>query len=221
MPSSTTFAKSDDIGEYLSNVDTLEESLMKNAQRALNCVAEHTMCHFIDLDALSNSNSKSNTEKQRLVEVESRIGRQSAVLNSQIDTSSLSSNERLWSPTLKKEAILLAHHSSFEVTAGELNLSHMRDECIQVSPRTIVDFCQRWGNNVHQEQLQQTHDILVESGFDPESAKPLSGTSLPSCPNESEIQEMDAKIREMLNDFYQNHPNLPDMVGGFNISGVT
>ena len=89
----------------------------------------------------------------------------------------------------------------------------MRDDCIKFSQRTLDDCFKRLGNNVHQDLLQQTHDILLESGFDPDSAKPLAGTSLPSCPNEADIQEMEAKIREMLNDFHQNHPNFPDMVG--------
>ena len=112
VPSTETFAKSANLEEYLSNIDELDTSLIKNAQNALNCMEENTLCHPLDLDSLSNSNSNAE-EKQRLAEVETRIGRPSAVINSQIDTSSLSSHARLWSPSLKKQVINMTHHSSF------------------------------------------------------------------------------------------------------------
>ena len=88
----------------------------------------------------------------------------------------------------------MANRSSFTEVANDLNSILMRDESTQFSPRTLNDCCQRWGHNAHQNILQQTHDILVESGFDPDSAKPLADTQLPPCPNEYDIQKMEATI---------------------------
>ena len=210
IPSSETFAKSSDLNEYLTNFGKLEVSLLKNSQRSLNCMAESTTCSFMNLNALSTSNEE---DKQRLVSVETQIGRQSAIINSRIDTSCLDSHVRLWSPNLKELVISKANNSSFAQVAEDFNSILMRDDCIKFSPRTLNDCCQRWGNEAHENVLQQTNDILVESGFDPDSAKPLADTQLPSCPNECDIQEMEAKIQEILDDFTQNHPNFPDMTG--------
>ena len=210
VPSSETFSNSADLEEYLSNFDKFEEQLLKSSHRSLHIMAENTLCNSLTLDKLSNPNTE---EKQRLVELESQIGRQFAVINSQIDTSSLSSHSRLWSPNLKGKVIRMANRSSFTEVANDLNSILMRDESTQFSPRTLNDCCQRWGHNAHQNILQQTHDILVESGFDPDSAKPLADTQLPPCPNEYDIQKMEATIQEMLDDFKQNHPNFPNMVG--------
>ena len=210
VPSSETFTKSVNREQYESDFDTLEESLLKVAHRSIHNMAENTLCSSLNLDELSNPNTE---EKQRLVELESQIGRPLGVINSQIDTSAISSHSRLWSPKLKGKVIRMANRSSFTEVADNLNSMLMRDECIKFSPRTLNDCCQRWGHNVHQNVLQQTHDILVKAGFDPDSAKPLSDTQLHSCPNEYDIQQMQATIQEMLDDFKQNHPNFPDMVG--------
>ena len=216
LPTSNVFSECKNINEYVSNVDILEEKLRKKSSLALQSFMNITL-YSVDNNNLDSSNEENQIDNdQRIIEIESMVGRLIARFNNQIDTSSLQSHIRLWSSELKEIIINLCQEvPSFEEAAKLINRILMRSCCIAFSPRTINDCSQRWGNEVHEDLLKQAKEILQDAKFDPDTIQPLPGAVLPKTPEASEEIALEVKnqVQAMFDEFLQGHPNYPNLVG--------
>ena len=205
------FIESKNINEYISNVGNLEESIRKSHSLVEQSVMNNLLCSDLNLSEIENKKN----DNQRLVEIETMVGRVDGVLSSGIDKTNLPKNIRFWSPELKEIVIEVSGKMSFENASNTLNRFLMRNGYNNISGRTLDDCCQRWGEEIHQDYLCRTREILIESKFDPDTVKPLPGAILPKDPViENGFEDNMKKLLDsVFGDCFQKYPKYSDLLG--------
>lgn len=114
------------------------------------------------------------------------LGRIRCQLPSVIDTSLLHSRSRLYTPELVALSVELSQNMSYGKVAAILNRVQHRPNTLAFNKMTIDNTVVSWGSLIHQEQLNQAKQALLDFGFDPETGKVQPGVSdLSNKPNYS------------------------------------
>ena len=142
------------------------------------------------------------------------LGRTKCPLPEDVDTVSLFSRSRLYTPELATIAMNLAENMPYGKAATFLNRTQHRSDNAVLNSVALNSCIIHWGTEIHQEQLTQAKQALLEFGFDPETGKVQEGVTLPSSITEpvipeGEVEEAALNFIQILNEYMQKYPDTP------------
>ena len=209
IPNSSDFSQCKTIHDFQRLAGELEQGILKGSQEIGNAFLNKTIC-----SGSITSKKKEDLEKQRVIDLESMLGRTQCLLPDCIDTTLLSSRSRLFTPELSSLIIKLVEDMPYAKVVALLNSLQHREDNNQFNPVTLNNCIVRWGTQIHQEQLKQAKQALSEFGFDPETAILKPGVKLPSSItdpviSEEEESEVREKFTKILNEYLTKYPETP------------
>ena len=211
IPNSKDIDQCTNIYDYQRLVGELEQGIVTGIQKAGSAFMT---------EILQDRNSK-DQKKSRNIEIETMLGRIRCQLPSVIDTSLLHSRSRLYTPELVALSVELSQNMSYGKVAAILNRVQHRPNTLAFNKMTIDNTVVSWGSLIHQEQLNQAKQALLDFGFDPETGKVQPGVSLPTSltnpiiPEAAKLAAM-AEFTRVLTEYEEKFPgtpiNIPEIV---------
>ena len=146
------------------------------------------------------------------------VGRTKCLLPICIDSTSISSRRRLWTPELSSLLINNVSDIPYSKTASIINDLQHRNGDSKLSEVTLNECVMSWGDKIYQNQLHQAEEALSSYGFDPKTGLLRPGEELATSItnpvfNEEETKRTLDDFNSKLYEYKNKYPDTPIDIG--------